>query len=154
MILKALFDKLNDHEFSRYTENGIYAIEEDNIIELKPKELLEIRRTYPCKENVMIAYFDEDVTRILYFGEDIKSMKKTLSDLRLPSYPSNLGETVFKIIKQNLEKYSLQNNSLALEQKVFSGLEHQFELVLKKFIHIYRGLKIDSEFYKNFKSNF
>ena len=95
--LKNLFDKLNDSEYCRFTENGIYPTEEGNrIVELRPKELLEIGRTYPLREQVMIAYFGETPTRVLYFGESTNSMKKTLNDLRLPnSWPSNLGEKVF-----------------------------------------------------------
>ena len=82
-ILKNLFDKLNNSEYCRFTENGIYLTEESNrIVELRPKELLEVGRTYPNREQVMIAYFGETPTRVLYFGENTSTMWQTLRDLK------------------------------------------------------------------------
>ena len=136
--LKNLFDNLNDSEYCRFTENGIYPTEEGNrIVELRPKELLEIGRTYPLREQVMIAYFGETPTRVLYFGESTNSMKKTLNDLRLPnSWPSNLGEKVFYLFGGHLE--DINSGPVSLEQQVISGKEHQFGLVLEKLINRYR----------------
>jgi len=137
-VLKDLFDRLNDLEYCKYSKDGMYPVNEgERIIELRCKELLEVGRSYPTKEHVMVAYFGTAPTRILYFGENANSMKKTLDDLRLPnSWPSNLGEKVFYLFKCNLENANF--GPISLEQQVVSGKEHQFELVLKKLINIYR----------------
>lgn len=137
--LKNLFDKLNDSVYCRFTEDGIYPTKEEyHSVELTPKELLEVGRTYPRREQVMIACFGETPTRILYFGEDANSMKRTLDDLRLPnSWPSNLGEKVFYLFKGHLR--DIDSGPVSLEQQVVSGKEHQFELVLKKLIEVYRA---------------
>tara|TARA_Y100000310_G_C20380411_1_gene667827 strand:+ start:55 stop:549 length:495 start_codon:yes stop_codon:yes gene_type:complete len=146
--LKNLFDKLNSLEYCRFTENGIYPTEEGNhIVELRPKELLEIGRTYPCREHVMIAYFGETPTKVLYFGENASSMFQTLQNLKNPNHSSNIGETVFKHFKYYLEEHQNQNTPISLEQKVPCGREHQFDLVLKKLNHVYGGHSIDEKFY-------
>ena len=151
--LKNLFDKLNSSEYCRFTENGIYPAEEGNrIVELRPKELLEIGRTYPWREHVMIAYFGETTTRVLYFGENASGMFQTLQNLKNPKHSSNIGETVFKHFKYNLEAHRNQNTHASLEQKVHSGREHQFELVLKKLIHVYGGHSIDEKFYATLRN--
>ena len=146
--LKAIFDKLDNSEYCRFSEEGIYSIEEKNqVIELKPKELLEIGRTYPSREHVMIAYFGEDSTRVAYFGENQTEMLKTLQKLKIPKSPSNLGEIVLKQFKQHLEDSESNQNPLSVELKVYSGNEHQFLTVIKKLIHVYSGNEIDSDFY-------
>jgi|TARA_Y100000310_G_scaffold213698_1_gene214646 hypothetical protein len=144
--LKNLFDGLNSSEYCRFTENGIYPTKEGNrIVELRPKELLEIGRTYPCKEHLMIAYFGETPTRVLYFGENANSMNKVVDDLRLPnSWPSNLGEKVFYLFRGHLE--DINSGPVSLEQQVISGKEYQFGLVLNKLIDIYRASE-QTEFY-------
>jgi len=153
-FLKNLFDKLNDSAYCRYNKEGVYPIKEGNhILELKPKELLEVGRTYPSREHVMIAYFGEKPTRVLYFGENAKSMKKTIERLRIPSYPSNLGERIFHWFKGHLEAEIGGNpGPISLEQQVVSDKEHQFELVLRKFLWVYSGKEINSEFYEFYKN--
>ncbi|MFA6088345.1 MAG: hypothetical protein WC755_00645 [Candidatus Woesearchaeota archaeon] len=134
-----LFNRLEKSEYCRYTKDGKYYIEEENkIITLKPQELLEIGRTYPSREQVMIAYFDDDLpTRVLYFGENANMMQKTLDKLKLPkSWPSNLGEKVFYLFKGHLE--FINSGPVSLEQQVVSGIEHKFESIIKKLIDIYR----------------
>lgn len=128
----------NNSEYCRFTENGTYPAKKGGcIVALSPKELLEVGRNYPSREQIMIAYFGELPTRVLYFGEDANSMRKTLDDLRLPnSWPSNLGEKVFYLFKGHLGGIT---GSVSLEQQVISGKEHQFGLVLKKLIDIYRA---------------
>ena len=146
--LKNLFDKLNDSEYCRFTENGIYPTEEGNrIVELRPKELLEIGRTYPLREQVMIAYFGETPTRVLYFGEDTSTMWQTLRDLKLPRHSSNVGEIVFKHFRQHLEEYQVSTKPISLEQRIPSGKEFQFELITKKLIHVYNDCSINESFY-------
>jgi hypothetical protein len=136
--LKSLFDKLADLDYCRYSENGKYPVEDgDNVIELTPKELLEVGKSYPAKEHIMIAYFGDEPTRVLYAGQNVISMKKTISDLRIPnSWPSNIGEKVFYLFRSHLE--AIHSGSICLEQKVISGKEHQFGLVLKKLVALYR----------------
>jgi hypothetical protein len=137
--LKDLFDKLNDAEHCRYNDNGRYPVlEENKIINLKPIELLEVGRTYPSREHIIIACFGDNPTRVQYFGEDVALMKNTLKNLKLPnSWPSNLGEKVFYLFKGHLN--DVASGSISLEQQVIPGKEHQFEMVLKKFTEIYKA---------------
>lgn len=145
--LKQLFDRINDPKYSRYNLSGTYPTQiEGRIVVLKPQELLEVGRTYPSKEQVMIAYFGRAPTRVLYFGEDADSMNKTLNALRLPnSWPSNLGEKVFYLFRSHLRNILDRNNLIntpsgpvSLEQQVISGKEHQLGFVLGRLIEIYR----------------
>ncbi|MBI2548961.1 hypothetical protein HYW21_06435 [Candidatus Woesearchaeota archaeon] len=135
--LKALFDILNDPVYCRYTDAGKYSVEEGgHLITLNPRELLEVGRSHP-REQVMIAYFGETPTRVLYVGEDSLSMQRTLDDLRLPtSWSSNLGEKVFYLFRVHLR--DINQGPVCSEQQVAEGKERQFELVLRRLIDIYR----------------
>lgn len=136
--LNKLFESLNDKIYTRHSYDTIYSsAAEGRIIKLKPKEILEVGRTYPSREHLVIAYFGEDSTRVLYVGEDAGSMRKTVSDLKLPNYwPSNLGEKVFFLFAGHLRDIS--SGHVSLEQQVRPGKEDQFGFVLSKLIEIYR----------------
>ena len=150
--LESLYKKLNDTVFSRYTPNGIYFTEKNNrILEIQSKELIEIGRMLPSREHIMIAYFETEPTRVQYLGEDAKAMRKTLDDLRLPNCSSNLGEKTFSLFRSYLkEDYS---GPISLEQLIVPGNEHKFELVLKRFLWVYYGKEINSEFYESIKKH-
>lgn len=136
--LKKLFDNIDDSEYCKFIYNGRYATKRENaIVELKSKELLEIRRFYPSVEGVIIAYINKTETRVLYFGEDAKSMKKTLNALSLPnSWPSNLGEKVFYLFRAHLEK--ITSGPISLEQQVASEKIYGFKQVIKRLINFYK----------------
>ena len=135
--LQRIFERLNDTEYCRYTQNGDYPTVGDNgeIVLLHPSELLEVGRQYPF-EHLMLAYFG-DQTRVLYSGEDTVSMRKTVDDLRIPNrLPENLGEVVFYLFRGHL-KY-LDSEPHSLEQAVVAGKEHHFEFLLKRLLAVYR----------------
>lgn len=139
--LKRLFDNLNAPEYCRYGTDRFYPTNvSGQVIKLLPLELLEVGRDDP-REHIMIGYFVDEPTRILYFGEDASSMLETLKSLKLPKSPSNLGEQVFNIFMQHLE--GTDSDIISLEQAVIKGKEHQFKHVLRKLIHIYSGKQIN-----------
>jgi hypothetical protein len=139
--LKNLFDRLDNIAYCKFYENKIYHFEKNgHIKKLTSKEMLEIGSLYSNKEQVVIANFGELPTRISYFGENVRTMKKTLHNLKLPkSWSSNLGEKVFYLFNGHLE--DIKTGPIYLEQKVISGKEHQFEMVFKKLIQYYQNSK-------------
>jgi len=137
--LKKVFNDLNNTTYCRYSTDRSYPTKiNGKTVLLTPLELLEVVHDNP-REHVMIAYFDKEPTRILYFGEDVNSMKKSLEDLKLPnSWPSNLGEKIFYRFRDHLD--NIDSGPVSLEDKVVPGKEHQFELILRRLIEIYQTL--------------
>ena len=137
--LQRIFERLNDSIYCRYTQNGDYPTkgEDGEINILYPRELLEVGRQYP-REQVMLAYFGEEPTRVLYAGEDIVSMRKTVDDLRIPNrVPENLGEVVFYLFRGHLKKFP--SGPISLEQLILPGKERHFEYLLKKLLAVYKA---------------
>ena len=112
-------------------------------------ELLTIQSQSGPEEKVVIARFPADgECRICYAGVRAAQMRCTIEKLRLPSsYPENLGERVFYLFRGQLADLGDQDGGVALEQRVRSGKEHQFRLIVRKLIHVYSGKRIDAEFY-------
>lgn len=137
--LRNLADLLGESEYCVYSNTESYLSLEDNqIIRLKPKELIKVGMIIPVKEQVLISCFDDLPTRVVYVGEDVEHMRKTVEKLRLPrSWSTNLGEKVFCLFNGHL-KYINSGPPVFLEYKVVSGKEHQFRVVLRKLIDMYK----------------
>ena len=137
--LYRLFKELDDLEHCAYSRNGTYYDIDGNA--LKPIELLTVQRAQPVREFVAVAVLEEEWTRVLYTGENADSMKETVYKLRVPnSWPSNLGEKVFYLFRNEL-KYLCGPDPVTLEEEVIPGKERQFRLVLKKLTEVYRNSK-------------
>jgi len=137
--LKYLFDLLNDTEFCRYTEKGKYPVEVDGkIVELETQELLEIGISYPKREHLMIAYFGDAPTRVLYVVEDAYYARETIKKLRLPSYSQNISEIIFKNFGEHLNK--CKSGPVGMEMCFLPGREHHFRVILRKLLKVYREI--------------
>lgn len=150
--LKPLFEKLNDNKHCVYRKASKYlSVEDSKIVELHAEEIIELSKENPY-ESLSIAYFGDNVpVRIMYMGYDSLSMKQTVDSLRIPNFPpDNKGEVVFYLFRQKLKK-ATKNLPMSLEQLVAPGFEENLLLILKKFVRVYNGKKIDSEFYRDFK---
>jgi hypothetical protein len=149
--LKPLFERLNGIEHCIYKKDAKYLSAEDGrIVELHAKEVIELSKENPY-EFLLVAYFGDAPTRIMYMGYDALSMKETIRRLRIPRFPpENLGELVFYVFTQKIEDFN-EEIPVSLEQLVKSGKEEQLFLILKKLLHVYSGKKIDSDFYRAVK---
>jgi len=134
--LERLSMEFCDSDFIRYTPNGYFPnFDEESCI--RTKELLELGRNYPRREHLMIGTFEDGNTRVIYAGEDVRSMRETVEALKLPkSWPTNIGEKVFYLFRGELKK--IETGSVCLEQEVTPGDEHQFRHVIKNLLNVYR----------------
>lgn len=134
--LAKVYQEISDAH-CRYSQNAICPVLQDGGVEyVVAKELLEIGRNEPSQEHLMIAYFGDRPTRVTYSGENPGSMSKTVARLKLPrGYPSNLGEKVFYLFRQQLA--DAKTGPILFEVQVTPGKEHQFSHVLRKLVAVY-----------------
>lgn len=148
MPLRELYDML-ESPFCTYSQGGNYTMFDDGKPKVMPvSEIFSMDIESP-RENVTIATFKDDLSRVAYAGKDPESMRKTLDRLKLPSSPQNLGEKLFRLFRGYLEE--AVDDPIHLEQKITPGSEYRLELVLRKFNHVYSSKKIDREFYQSIR---
>ncbi len=135
--LKKIYNELN-YDNCFYVQRVMFPSNiDDPTIEIEAKEILEItNKNEQYIERLIIGYFGDDSTHIMYTGENRQAMLETLKKLKLPKMSSNVGETVLKIFRDNLEGNSEVGTPITLVQKIFEGKEHQLKYVLKKIIEV------------------
>jgi len=141
--LRDLAEQLGTDDYCRYTKEGGYPLYQDGRFQrwLKSAELLEVGLRVPSRQQTMIATFDDQPTRILYFADDINVARRTMKELRLPhSWSTNLGEKVFYCFREELSHGldAVNSDPVAMETIVVPGKEGQFKQVLRKLMTIYR----------------
>lgn len=139
--LKELYANFAGNRFCRYRENFPYPVlEDEKLVQLTARELFVVGRFDSPKEFLTIAYFGNAFPiRIVYLGEDISAMRKTVSALELPRIiPQNIGEKVFHILRGHLTYDTRRGEGWqGWEIKVKPGGEAGFKSVLEKLISAY-----------------
>lgn len=145
--LQKVFESIGSSEFVRYRTNALYPTTVDGqLVELQAHEVLEIGRDCGVcpREHIMFAYFDNEPTKLLYVGEDVRSMRETINKLRLPRWSDNVGDRVFSRIRNDLH-FRAETGPECIEYTVNPGNEYHFRVVLKKLVDVYqRGCALHS----------
>lgn len=137
--LQRIFDYLDPSPCVSYSRNAPYPLTIDGKInEINARELLQIKKKYEESpaERVLLAYFDNQEPRLLYDGEDLISMQRTIDSLRLPRWSDNVGERIFSRIRNDL-KLASQTGAGCFEYPLNPGKEYHFRTVFKRLVAIY-----------------